>query len=65
MNIFQGLLQKEKSTRSKLVDFNLCPYEQIIWSESHTGYELCSLSRNIIYKLLLNFNGGMENFIIL
>ncbi len=39
--------------------------ENALWSESHTGYELCSLSRNIIYELLLNFNGGMENFIIL
>jgi hypothetical protein len=36
-------------------------FEQIRhWSESHTGYELSSLSKNIIYEFLLNFNGRME-----
>ena len=28
------------------------------------GYELSSLSKNIIYELLLNFNGNIENFVI-
>ena len=35
------------------------------WSESHTSYELSSLSENIIYEISLNFNGSMENFVIL
>ena len=35
------------------------------WSESHTSYELSSLSKNIIYEFLLNFNGSMENFVVL
>lgn len=26
------------------------------WSKSHTSYEPCSLSENIIYELLLKFN---------
>ena len=30
------------------------------WSESHTSYELRSLSKNIIYESLLNFNESME-----
>ena len=33
---------------------------QTKWSEQHTSYELCSLSKNIIYELLLNFNGNMD-----
>ena len=32
----------------------------LIWSELHTSYELCSLSRNIIYELSLNFNKSIE-----
>ena len=32
------------------------------WSESHTSYELSSLSKIIIYELLLNFNGSIERF---
>ncbi len=32
------------------------------WSESHTSYELDSLSRNIIYELILNFNGSIAKF---
>ena len=28
----------------------------IYWSESHTSYELSSLSKNIIYKVFTNFN---------
>ena len=31
-------------------------YGEPQWSESHTSYELCSLSINIIYELLLKFN---------
>ena len=30
--------------------------ENALWSESHTNYELSSLSINIIYKILMNFN---------
>jgi len=30
------------------------------WSESHTSYELSSLSKNIVYVLLLNFNRHIE-----
>ena len=38
-------------------------FEQIRqWSESHTSYELCSLSKIIIYELLLNFNEVYEIF---
>ena len=38
-------------------------FEQIrYWSESHTSYELSSLSKIIIYELLLNFNGSIERF---
>ena len=36
-----------------------------LWSESHTSYELRSLSENIIYEISLNFNESMENFVIL
>ena len=32
------------------------------WSESHTSYELYSLSINIIYELLLIFNGSIAIF---
>lgn len=39
--------------------------ENALWSESHTSYELCSLSKIIIYKILLKFNGNMEYFAIL
>ena len=34
-------------------------------SESHTSYEQCPLSKNIIYEFLLNFNWSMEKFNIL
>ena len=34
----------------------------ILWSKSHTSYELSSLSKIIIYELLLNFNGSIERF---
>lgn len=36
-------------------------YNSFIWSESHTSYELRSLSRGIIHELLLKFNGNIEN----
>lgn len=34
------------------------------WSESPTNYELCSFFKNIIYELILNFNGSIEDLII-
>ena len=38
-------------------------FERIfLWSKSHTSYELSSLSKIIIYELLLNFNGSIERF---
>ena len=35
------------------------------WSESHTSYELSSLSKNIIYEFPLSFNGGIQFFEII
>lgn len=32
---------------------------ELLWSGSHTSYELYSLSKIIIYKFLLNFNGNI------
>ena len=34
-------------------------------NEINKTYELCSFSINFIYELLLNFNGSMENSVIL
>ena len=60
----------KKSIASNTMNFSLYRNRQMCdfqpqWSESHTSYELRSLSINIIYKLLLKFNGSMENFVIL
>ena len=41
--------------------FRICD-DFILWSESHTSYELNSLSERIIYDFSFNFNGSMVIF---
>ena len=39
-----------------IVCIKLIPTTYNLWSKSHTSYELNSLSKNIIYKIFMNFN---------
>jgi hypothetical protein len=59
-------IHKKTNPNELVVLKKLEKFERIsLWSESHTSYELYSLSKNIIYELLLKFNWSMENFVIL
>jgi hypothetical protein len=59
--LYRNKLKNQKASNCLYKAF----YWFFLWSESHISYELCSISRNIIYKFLLSFNENMDNFVII